>query len=117
MHITRIYADANGESHFEDIQMELSAIGATTSSPRVSAAAAASHVVFVELPARWSEDWHPAPRRQYWIGLRGTLDVTVSDGETRQFGARSVALLEDVFGKGHVTRAAEDDVVGIFVRL
>ena len=117
MRITRIYADANGESHFEDLEMELSLIDATASSPRVSTAAAA-HVVFVELPAHWFEDWHPAPRRQYWIGLRGTLVVTVSDGETRQFGAGRVALLEDLLGKGHVTRASEDDdVSGMFVQL
>jgi len=118
MRITRIYADGNGESHFEDIEMDMSASGATRSSPRVSAAVAASHVVFAELPAHWLEDWHPAPRRQYWIGLRGTLEVTVSDGETRDFGPGSVALLEDVSGKGHATRAAGDgDVGGIFVQL
>jgi hypothetical protein len=61
--------------------------------------------LFVHLPPGWLGDWHPAPRRQYWLGVIGTVEVTVSAGEVRQFGPGHVALLEDLAGKGHVTRA------------
>ena len=42
------------------------------------------------------------------MGILGTVEVTVSDGEVRQFGPGSVALLEDTVGKGHVTHAVSD---------
>jgi hypothetical protein len=37
------------------------------------------------------------------VGIRGIVVVTVSAGEARQFGPGSVAMLEDLVGKGHVT--------------
>jgi hypothetical protein len=110
MHVTRIHADPSGESHFEDIEIGLTPVGIAppSPSPRVSAPVLAARVKFVHLPPGWLGDWHPAPRRQYWVGIRGIVEVTVSDGEARQFGPGSVALLEDLAGKGHVTRAVGD---------
>jgi hypothetical protein len=68
----------------------------------------AHQLLWVTLPAGWHGDWHPAPARQLWVGVEGHLDVTVSDGETRRFGPGSLLLLEDVTGKGHVTKAVSD---------
>jgi|SRR6266545_3857227 len=39
-----------------------------------------------------------------YLQLSGEIEVAVSDGETRVFGAGTVILGEDVSGKGHVTR-------------
>ncbi len=52
-------------------------------------------------------DWHPAPRRQYIINLDAGVEVTVSDGETRVIGAGEVFLVEDVTGKGHLSKAVD----------
>jgi hypothetical protein len=120
MRVTRIYADLSGESHFEDIEIGLSPIDFAPPAPplHVSSPVIAAQMVFVELPPGWLDDWHPAPRRQYWIGILGAVEVTVSDGETRQFGPGSVALLEDLLGKGHVTRATDHHgVQAMFVHL
>jgi len=80
MHITRIYA----------------------------APIAATRMMFAQLPPDWLDDWHPAPRRQYWVGILGTVEATVSDDEVRRFASGSVVLLEDLRGKGHVTRVVGD---------
>lgn len=120
MHVTRIYADERGESHFEDVEIGLSPVDAAPRTPpvHVSSAVMTARMMLVQLPPGWLGDRHPAPRRQYWVGLRGTVEVTVSDGEVRQFGPGSVALLEDLVGKGHVTRAVgEHGAQAMFVQL
>ncbi|HEY4921040.1 MAG TPA: hypothetical protein VII40_13120, partial [Xanthobacteraceae bacterium] len=47
----------------------------------------------------------PAPRRQYIINLDGGVQITASDGESRVIGAGEVVLVEDITGKGHLSRA------------
>ena len=84
----------------------------------VAAPIPAVQLVFVTMPPGWYGDWHPAPRRQYWVHIAGQIDVEVSDGEIRRFNPGDVGLLEDVTGKGHVTRViSQDEVRGMFVQL
>ena len=59
--------------------------------------------------APWVGDWHPTPRVQYVMVLRGAIEVTVEDGEVRRFDPGSVLLLEDVRGKGHDTKVVSDE--------
>ena len=68
--------------------------------------------LFASLKAGTTEDWHPAPRRQFMICLRGIVEVTAGDGEKRRITPGQFVLLEDLTGKGHVTHAAgtEDHV-------
>lgn len=51
------------------------------------------------------EDWHRAPRRMWLVVVQGEAEVTASDGEVRHFGLGSVLLMDDLSGKGHITRA------------
>jgi quercetin dioxygenase-like cupin family protein len=120
MRVTRIHADEQGQSHFDDVAMDVSVVGAHASAPSIAASSviAATGVMFAQLAPGWVADWHPAPRRQYWIGLRGTVEVTVSDGEVRRFGPGSVALLEDTSGTGHLTRVVDrQGAEAMFVQL
>ena len=120
MQVTRIYADESGESHFEDIEVSVSPVDFAPPAPplHISSPVASAQMLFASLPRGWFGDWHPAPRRQYWVGLRGTVEVSVSDGASRRFGPGSVVLLEDVSGKGHVTRVVDEhDAQGMFVQL
>ena len=120
MQITRVRADQNGESHFDDVETPLSPADFAPPAPplNVSSPVPAAQMVLVQLPPGWFGDWHPAPRRQYWVGLLGTLEVAVSDGEKRLFGPGSVVLLEDLVGKGHVTRVLDEQGAhGMFVQL
>ena len=120
MNYTRIYCDATGESHFEDVSVPVAPINFAPPAPPVSAAAPirAERLILAELPLAWSSTWHPAPQRQFYFHLSGTLEVKVSDGQVRQFSSGSLVLLEDITGRGHCTRVLGSAVVrGVFVHL
>jgi uncharacterized cupin superfamily protein len=40
--------------------------------------------------------------------LRGTIRVTVTNGESREFSAGDLLLLEDTTGLGHITAGVGD---------
>lgn len=101
MQITRIYADAEGESHFEDVEISLSDAGEIG---RLSQRFPATGIIFRENDPDYDYDWHTAPRRQYIILLDGEIEIQVSDGETRRFRGGDVLLVEDTTGRGHRTR-------------
>jgi len=100
--IHRIYADAAGESHFEDVEIDLGPAGP---SGRLSERLPGTGIIFREVPPTYDLDWHPAPRRQYVINLDVGVEITASDGETRVIGAGEIMLAEDTVGRGHRSRA------------
>jgi quercetin dioxygenase-like cupin family protein len=104
MKIHRLYADKNGESHFEDVEVEFKE---STRSGRLSARLPATGIIFREVPPDYDLDWHPAPRRQYIINLDAGVQLTASDGETRRIGAGEVILVEDTWGKGHLSKTLD----------
>ncbi len=102
MKIHHLYPDANGESHFEDLEIEWveQARGS-----KLSQRFPGNGIIFREVEPTYDLDWHPAPRRQYIINLEGAVETTASDGESRVIGAGEVLLVEDVTGKGHLSKA------------
>lgn len=120
MKYVRIYNDADGASHFEDLELALAPIEyAPPAAPfDVSDPFPASRAVIFSLPAGWFGEWHPTPRRQLYFALAGQLEVTVSDGEVRVFLPGDIAIVEDEAGKGHATRPVGDGAAtGAFVHL
>jgi quercetin dioxygenase-like cupin family protein len=105
MRIHNLYVDENGESHFRDVEVEWVE---TTRSGRLSARLQATGIIFRETQPDYDLDWHPAPRRQYIINLDGGVQLTASDGESRTIGAGEVILVEDVTGKGHLSKNVEN---------
>ena len=105
MKYIRIYADPAGESHFEDVEVELSQMNFVPPAPplNLSSFSPALQYAFCSFPAGWRGDWHPTPQRQIFFVLSGETAAQVSDGEVRHFGAGSVLLVEDTTGKGHVS--------------
>ncbi|HUF10150.1 MAG TPA: hypothetical protein VMO47_12560 [Rhodothermales bacterium] len=104
MRITRLYSSPDGESHFEEVDIDLEdagEIGSLSEERRVNG------IVFRENPPDYDYDWHNAPRRQYIIMLDGNIEIEVSDGEIRQFTGGDVLLVEDTTGKGHRTRTTD----------
>ena len=101
MKYLRIYADENGESHFEDVEVPLSS---QSRSSELSELIPATGIIFRRSPADQFIDWHPAPRRQFVITLSGEAEVEASDGEVRRIGPGTVMLADDTTGKGHITR-------------
>lgn len=105
MRIHNLYEDANGESHFRDIEIEW--VGERRGS-KLSAHIPATGLIFRQVQPDYDLDWHPAPRRQYIINLDAGVQITASDGESRVIGAGEVVLVEDVSGKGHLSKAVEN---------
>jgi hypothetical protein len=112
MNYVRLFAGPDGESHFEDVTVELAPVGEYArgvpkvflSTPRLS-----TSLSFLSGPPGWVGDFHPAPRRQFMIKLAGQTEMVSSDGERRQIGPGTALLLEDTSGKGHYSRVLGPD--------
>ena len=64
----------------------------------------ASGFFYLKLPAGHVQEWHPAPRRQYVIGVSGRGEIELADGKKIPLEPGSVILAEDLTGKGHLSR-------------
>ncbi len=104
MRIHNLYTDANGQSHFRDIEIEWAE---ERRGSKLSKRLPATGIIFRETVGEYDLDWHPAPRRQYIINLDAGVEITASDGETRVIGAGEVLLVEDTTGKGHLSKAVD----------
>ena len=116
----RLYADGEGESHFEDVTAAMEPMDFAPPAPPLNVASlgGASELSLVGGGSDWGGTTvHPSPTRQVLCYLAGRVEVTASDGETREFGPGSLMLLEDTSGKGHATRVLTDEVVVAAVRL
>lgn len=101
LRITRVYATADGHSHFEEIDIPLRDGGDIG---RLSEQLAARGVIFRENDPTYDYDWHCAPQRQFIVLLDGAIELEVSDGEKRSFRGGDILLVEDTAGRGHRTR-------------
>jgi hypothetical protein len=109
---TRIYADADGVTHLEDVVIGLQTRGVPESDliAAFSAPYAAESVQFRDIVREADPGApHNAPRRMFLVSLGGHYEIEASDGATRQIGPGGVLLLEDVDGDGHVTRRIGDE--------
>src|SRR2546425_10562900 len=104
MKIHRLYADEKGQSHFQDVEIEFKE---QSRAGRMSARLPASGIIFRQVAPDYDLDWHPAPRRQYIVNLDAGVQITASDGEARRIGAGEVILVEDTWGKGHLSKALD----------
>ena len=93
MHYTfvRLYSDPTGESHFADVEIDLTLTDYAPPAPplELSTTTPAKQFGFMNAPAGWSSDWHPSSERNIFFVLTGEWEVTASDGETRRFAAGS----------------------------
>ena len=109
---TRLYADEHGESHFEEIEIDLTLTECAPPAPplELSSITPAKQFGFMRAPAGWSSDWHPSAARNVFFVLTGEWEVTASDGDVRRFPAGSVLRVEDTTGKGHSSRVVSDSL-------
>jgi hypothetical protein len=116
MQVTRIFTGTDGESHFEDMDIPLEDLGPVGA---MSKLIEATGVVFRETGADYDLDFHNAPRRQFVLMLSGgEVEIEVGDGSKRLLGPGDILLAEDTTGRGHISRAIDDQPrVSIFVTL
>jgi quercetin dioxygenase-like cupin family protein len=120
MRIVRLYSDEDGESHFENVEIELDLTDYAPPAPPLylSTTTPANQFSFMKAPAGWSSDWHASSARNLFFVLSGEWEVTASDGQSRSFGVGSILLVEDTIGKGHSSRViGESDSLAAMVQL
>ena len=108
---SRLYTGSSGESHFEDLEVELTPVDfAPPAGPLdIGQFLPTTQSFWVAAPAGWEGGRpHPTPQRQVFCTLQGEYEVTASDGTVRRFPAGSVLVLEDTWGKGHTTRIVSE---------
>ena len=93
MAIYRIYSDADGESHIEDMTL--------AEHPELEALINVSEVRVQEFDGSRHRDFHPLPERRLIIHLSGEVEIGATDGEKRVLRAGDIRLMEDVSGRGH----------------
>lgn len=106
MKCPRVYATADGESHFDDVELPISPrqVHPDAAVFEVSARYAATHMSFTCIPAGAGQvDWHTVPGRVLTVRLDGSADYQTSDGDQRHVPAGGFILFEDTHGKGHRT--------------
>lgn len=105
--LIRIYATPDGESHADIVEIanDAAEIPVTGMTARAYARNTSS-----------SADWHTAPRKQFAINMTGTLEVELSNGSRQRIGQGDLVYLEDIFGKGHVTRV-QTPVTNLFIHV
>ncbi len=111
MKYTRLYADPDGETHFEDVDVEFNDGQIRSGGPTIglSAPQQTSDCFFLETSGGSTpfRDYHPTPRTQWFVRLAGVGELGASDGEVRQFNSGDVVLLDNMDSKGHCTRDVE----------
>jgi hypothetical protein len=120
MKVLRVYADETGESHYEEMEVELAPRNFAPPAPplHLSPMLPATGTAFVRFPVGWDGGWHPTPRKQFFFFLTGEFQGETSDGERRSHGPGSAVLVEDTAGKGHRSWVVGDrDVLAAVVQL
>ena len=104
---TKLFADAGGVSHFEDVTLPMPLGFAVPPAEPLNVAqiGPAAMVSLIGGSPNWKGDAaHPTPRRLLFVFLQGEVQVTASDGTARRFHAGDVLLAEDTTGQGHSSR-------------
>ena len=111
MQYVRIYTGSDGETHFEDLDIDLKEVNFAPPAPPVhlSEFKTAKQWMFFVIPPGWVGDWHPTPMRQAFFYLSGQAEIEVGDGETRIFLPGDACIVEDTTGKGHRSRVVGDE--------
>ena len=106
MKYRRLYADEQGESHWDIVPVKMIKTAFAPPAPKVDLSSFndAKRFAFLRLPEGWEGNWHRSPKKQMLITMSGELEIEASDGVAHRFPAGYAVLLEDTDGKGHVTR-------------
>ncbi len=102
MIIPNIYTDDRGHSYFGQQELPLSG-------PPRRQQLKNQDVLFwqmaVHQPGHFV-DFRPMENMTYLCVMEGQLDITVSNGDRRQFARGEMIFLQDLKGQGHITRVS-----------
>ena len=110
----RLYADRNGDSHFEEVAFPLQELESQSASPILATPyQEATHHGLRIVPPGWQRDWGPASRRMIAVYLSGEGEIEASDGDVRRLSPGTVLLAEDTAGRGHRVKVVGDEPVRV----
>ncbi|HTC90712.1 MAG TPA: hypothetical protein VK686_20555 [Bryobacteraceae bacterium] len=109
--VLRIYTDADGNTQIQELP-----IATKPGRTRRTDSAAVTGLTYADYTSSSVEDWHRTPGRQFSISLSGEIEVEVSGGKKHAIHAGDLVFLEDLQGKGHITRILTP-VTNIFIRV
>jgi len=121
----RLYCGPGGDTHFQDVTVELRQMNFAPPAPPVYIGTdlSASRAFVGGFDAGWgAHDLenrlnHPTPATQFGIVLQGIFSITSTDGETRRLRPGAVFRLEDTSPcKGHITVVGDQTGFLMFVR-
>jgi len=94
--MTRLYTGPDNQTHAEEVEAKF-----TSNAFKMLAVTGAE--LHRASPGSVA-DWHTAPRRQYVINLTGRAEIEVAGGKKIPIEPGHIDLVEDVTGKGHITK-------------
>ena len=110
--LTHVFTGVDGTSHLEVKEIPLTPNGGA----ELSEMAKVTGLQFRRQPPTYFDDFHPASRKQYVVTLRGEGEIELADGQKIVARAGDVWLMEDVTGKGHISRGrGTDDRITLFI--
>lgn len=114
MTILRLYTASDGQTHTENVEVKFSP---TTLYPKAEASEAVkvSEAQFFRLPKGEVQNWHKPAHRQYVVTLSGRGELEIAGGQKIALSPGRVVLLENVTGKGHVTRSTGSEDLTFFI--
>ena len=115
MKVTRLYTGPDGKTKVEEYEVPLKGQGRGT---ELSEAVAVESLQFRRTNQDYNLDWHPAPRRQFVVTLRGESEIELEGGRKLRLGPGHILLAEDTTGQGHISRASgSQDRLSLFITL
>ena len=113
----RIYADEEGESHFEDVELRFEQTDLVPPAPPVflTELIDAERFAFELVHPGWVGDPHPAPQRLLAVYMSGAGTMEASDGEVRDLRPGTILLAEDTIGRGHKSRVTGDEEMLVLI--
>ena len=98
MKLTRFVATSDGGSRFEEIEIPLDIEREAADGYKLmcSEAFTSDCACFVSLPVELDQDWHQAPTRHFVQLIRGTVEVTTTDGEVRRWSSGVQFIATDI---------------------
>jgi hypothetical protein len=104
--MTRVYADAEGETHLAQLALPAEPSRGGGRSREVADIPTTTLSITEMHERRPTRDLHPPPRRQLVVILRGEFEVATTAGARTRFGPGDCLFVDDLDGRGH----AFDDV-------
>jgi quercetin dioxygenase-like cupin family protein len=107
--VWRIFTQPDGSSSMEPVKV-------TLENGR-SGLMAGTGVQVVKMVPGNLVDWHVGPRRQLIATISGEGEIETADGQKLTVKPGVMTLIEDLTGKGHITRTSPEGRLCVFMPL